>query len=321
MVQRALLRASIFALGLILAPYQVAGAQEPLVDTYAAMLAEFSDRGITNEQRHDRLLEHYALASATLGKAGSASDEALRSAFSMSEAMLIAELGYSLPDAQRYVDDMSAVFKELARRGEATTEQRDAMMGAHLSVWQVEAAMRLATGKTRLKGNEIVALKRSGNFDPSIPAVVDVSGKDRVARVESFEPKKGPLVIVSAGCHIALKSAETISADPALSAALRRANVLWLSPASVTLSVATIAEWNARFPDARMHVAFDNSRWAGVDFARLPSFHFYLDGRLVTKINGWSSDGEATMKRIEQALKTIGVEVMPANGPTTIGGD
>jgi hypothetical protein len=53
-----------------------------------------------------------------------------------------------------------------------------------------------------------------------------------------------------------------------------------------------------------MHVAFDNSKWEGIDFARLPSFHFYVDGRLVKLIRGWGDDS-AMLEEIRTVLESL----------------
>ena len=55
-----------------------------------------------------------------------------------------------------------------------------------------------------------------------------------------------------------------------------------------------------------MYVALNNSEWADVDFARLPSFHFFLDGKLVAQVNGWSDAAEA-IDKVWSAFGEIGV--------------
>lgn len=314
------LRIIVFVIGLVMAPAYAdssVGAQLPTV--YANMLDEFSDRSITNDERYGRLKEHYAAAAETISNTAVAADESLGAAFSMGEAMLTVELGYSKALPQRYVADMSSAFKELSRRGAASTEQRNSMIGAYLSIWQVDAAKALTTDETRIKERDIVAFKRVGAFDPKAPAVVLVSGADGTAQAMPFEFAKGPAIVVSAGCHIARRAAEAISADPRLSAAFLETNVLWLSPASTAIDPVELDKWNSRFPNSKMHVAFDNSEWQGIDFARLPSFHFYLDGKLVTRINGWSED-KAALEQLWAALGAIGINAVPEINGTEING-
>lgn len=273
---------------------------------HAKMLAEFLDRSISNDARYVRLKEHYAAAEETLRNADAASDEGLRAAFSMSEVMLLSELAYSQPLPQRYVADMSTAFKELSRRGSDNIDQRNSMIGAHLSIWQIEEAKALTTDETRTKRHDVVALEGVDAFDPTATALVLLSGKNGTARAMPFEFPEGPMIVVSAGCHIARRAADAIYADPLLSEAFRASPVLWLSPSSTTVDPVALDEWNSSFPNAQMHVAFDNSKWQGVDFARLPSFHFYMNGKLVTRINGWSDDIVAREK-ILAASESIGI--------------
>lgn len=305
-------------LGLALAPAYAAPASDTqLSGVHLAMLKEFSDRSIGNDERYGRLKKHYAGVAETLGDTEAASNSTLQTAFSMSEAMLVAELGYSQPSPQRYVADMSAVFDELSRRGVASSEQRNSMIGAHLSVWQIAQAKALASKETRIKEGEVFALERGKAFEPTAPAVVSVSATGDIARAMPFVFPQGPTVVVSAGCHVARRAAEAISKDAQLREVFRGANAIWLSPASTTVDPISIVEWNKHFPDAQMHIAFDNSKWTGVDFARLPSFHFYLDGKLVTRINGWSD--EVTMrKRIWDALESIGVDARREKGASAL---
>lgn len=293
------------------AAYAASPAQADLSKVYAAMLAEFSDRSITNGERHARLVKHYSASTGVLGNMAAASDESLRATFSMSEAMLVTELGYSQPLPQHYVADMSTVFQELVRRDAASVEQRIAMIGAHLSIWQIEEAGSLAVGGTKRKGRGIIAIERGDNLDPATPAVVLLSGTDGVARVKPYEFRQGPTVVVSAGCHVARAAMEAISADDQLSTAFRQANALWLSPASTTIDTLALDQWNASFPATRMHIAFDNAKWQGVDFSRLPSFHFYKDGKLVMRVNGWSDDA-AAREQIWAGLASIGIHPAPA---------
>ncbi|MEB1529955.1 hypothetical protein [Xanthomonas sp. WHRI 7945] len=283
----------------------------PLSHTYDQMLSEFANRSMSTSERYQRLLTHYANARMTIAKPAEASIQDLHSAFSMGEAMLTAAHGYSAPNARRYVADMAALFDELARRGGTTLEQRNSMLGSYLSAWDFDAAKALATTETHIKPSRIGTFTQVGTIEASAPALVSFS-EDGSARLAAYQFPKGPLLVVSAGCHIARRAADAVAADPSLSAALKSIDVLWLSPASSALDPAAISEWNRRFPDAEMRVAYDNAKWPGVDFARLPSFHVFVDGKLVTTLNGWGDD-KGAINQLWKALATAGIERKPSN--------
>lgn len=272
---------------------------------YRSMLGEFDNRGITLGHRHARLRQRYSAAATVLTNLTQSTDEDLRSVFSMSEVMLMTEIAYSKDSPDVYLADMQRVFEELSNRGKATVQERDALIGANLAMWRVEDARRLATRETRLKAQAVPALVRPAGFDAASPATVSISGNEPTAYVRPFVFPNGPVVIVSAGCHIARSAAEDIFSDSSLSDAMRSVNSLWLSPASTSIDLAALRQWNAEFPAAQMRYAYNNASWKEIDFARLPSFHFYLDGKLVRKVTGWNSGSEAK-ERIWAGLRAIG---------------
>ncbi len=287
------------------------GPATPLSDAYTQMLNEFASRTIPTTERYRRLLSHYAHAQTTLADPLGASTEDLQAAFSMSEAMLTAAQGYSQANARAYAVDMEALFKELERRTKATIEQRNSMIGAYLSAWDFQSAKSMTTAETHLKVNNIGALNQVGEIRSSAPAMVSFL-PDGSAELSPYQFPKGPVLVVSAGCHIARRAADAIAADSSLTAAFKDLNVVWLSPASSMLDPVAIAEWNSRFPDAHMRVAFDNSKWTDVNFARLPSFHIFVNGKLVTVVNGWSDDKPA-VEKLWQAFKAVGIERRSSN--------
>ena len=303
MVARTAVLLALQCLGLFCAiPLEAAN----LSAAYQDMLNQYSNQNISNDERHERLKVLYESTKGVVVDPASASEEDLVAALTMSEAMLVAELGYSKPSPHLYVSKMSNLFKELVRRGTVSKEVRDSMIGAYLSVWEVDEANKLLTDGTRVKQGDAFVLENQDARTETGPAFVIFSNTDNTASASFFRFPKGPMVIVSAGCHIARRAAESIAADSELSAAFREANAIWLSAASLALNPSDVRAWNNRFPESPMHVALNNSEWEDVDFARLPSFHFFFDGKLVAQVNGWS-DAAGAIDKVWSAFGEIGV--------------
>ena len=101
-------------------------------------------------------------------------------------------------------------------------------------------------------------------------------------------------------CHFSRNAMAAIEADPALSKAMARS--LWLAPVDRKLNLEVIRQWNGEHPEHPMVIAFDRAEWPDFDSWSTPMFYFLRDGKLVSVVEGWPSEGnkEALLKAAEQ---------------------
>ena len=122
-------------------------------------------------------------------------------------------------------------------------------------------------------------------------------------KAESLDLSKVDVVVV-AGCHMARRATEQLLKDQKASQALSGLRIIWMQPAGRSLHLKDVEEWNQAFPDAPMHIAYQNSQWRGMDLTVLPTFHLLRQGNVVGSHRGWSRDGTPPPPLIE-ALENL----------------
>jgi hypothetical protein len=94
-------------------------------------------------------------------------------------------------------------------------------------------------------------------------------------------------ILVTASCHFSKDAAADISADPVLSPVFaRHARWITLPPGREDISAAQ--EWNAKFPDAQVVMAYDMNEWQMLPSWSTPNFYVIRDGRVIERVEGWS---------------------------------
>lgn len=117
-------------------------------------------------------------------------------------------------------------------------------------------------------------------------------------KADQLDLSKVDMVVV-AGCHMARRATEQLVQDPTAKLLLSDLRVVWMQPADRSLNLEDVAKWNQEFPDAPMHIAFQNSQWSGMDLTALPTFHLLRNGKVVASHRGWSRDGKTPTALIE----------------------
>ena len=93
-----------------------------------------------------------------------------------------------------------------------------------------------------------------------------------------------------------------IFTDPKLKAAML-GKVRWITPQDNRLSFEQIQQWNIEHPETRMSIVNLQKEWRDIDDWSTPTFYFFENGRLISKMNGWPKAGNrenliANLKRI-----------------------
>ena len=165
----------------------------------------------------------------------------------------------------RYIQRMSAVYEELARRSIASEPQANAMLDALLGARLFDEARSLRESSAALL------------LDRDVPAVVFAPGfRSDDSAVLMLQPdgallarnvdRTGSHLVAVVGCRASRRALDEINALPALVEALDRIPVFWLVPADRMTDPGFLREWNARFPRQPAVFAYANAAWKGVAF-------------------------------------------------------
>lgn len=131
------------------------------------------------------------------------------------------------------------------------------------------------------------------SFDPHKPAEFSLDERADHFVVRNVAMDGPRTIVVSAGCAVSLRAARDIMSDPNLRARFEQSRVIWLGSTG-ELSLAHVKGWNRMLPGVKLSIAYDQSKWVGVDFSQQPAFHFYRNGRLISVVSGWAADGPPT---------------------------
>ncbi|WAC64044.1 hypothetical protein OVA13_04480 [Pseudoxanthomonas sp. SL93] len=123
-------------------------------------------------------------------------------------------------------------------------------------------------------------------------------------RVE-LKVNNGPRIIVISHplCHFSRDAIAAIEADGDLSIVML--NSIWIAPVDRQLYIDVLREWNIEHEKHPMVIAFDRAELPALDSWSTPTFYFLKDGRVVSVVEGWPSEGRK--REIIAAARSIGL--------------
>ena len=65
----------------------------------------------------------------------------------------------------------------------------------------------------------------------------------------------------------------------------------WVTPQQLAEDPSVSEAWRKRYPVAPLSEAFRATEWAGIDTWETPTFYFYKNGKLRSKLTGWPNEG------------------------------
>jgi hypothetical protein len=126
-------------------------------------------------------------------------------------------------------------------------------------------------------------------------------GGGLIRRSLALDPKAQ--VVVVAGCHFSKDAALGIESDPTLREAFSQHSV-WITPAREDITDPDWAKWNRDHPIAAMNAVERESDWPGIDTWSMPTFYFFRDGHVVSKVIGW----ETNRDKIVEGFRKAGIQ-------------
>jgi hypothetical protein len=205
----------------------------------------------------------------------------------------------------KYVERMRSVYEILQERNEVLTSEASSLYGSYIAERDFAKAKALKS-KTSLLGDEkLPHVEITENLDKDKPAVIELESTGRSFFTKAVQMQSGYKIIIVSGCHISRDAAKEVEDNPALNDIFKKYGAIWLQPADRTLSAESVREWNKSFPDQQLVISYRNSAWKGIDFARIPSFYLYKDGKLISQQHGWKYGDHGKM--LIETLRRAGI--------------
>ncbi|MEW9573774.1 hypothetical protein ABQJ54_18620 [Rhodanobacter sp. Si-c] len=194
-----------------------------------------------------------------------------------------AEYATSWQPNAAHIADLQADLAELQRRRMTDDRVYTGLYRALVASRQLVEASTLAQRHPGMGVDAMPAMASTPTLSPGQPTALLVDAAGRTMVRQAIDLSAPWRIVVVAACHFSEDSARDISADPQLRPLFAR-HAIWL--ASQNTPFAAAAEWNRRFPDQPIHVAWQDSEWSMLDDWDMPTFYVFRRGRLVDK---WSS--------------------------------
>ncbi|HEX7803011.1 MAG TPA: hypothetical protein VF471_09670 [Pseudoxanthomonas sp.] len=270
-------------------------------------LAELIDiskaREDSNETKLQRLKDVFSQTSSSIQNPGTVETNDLRAIFSAAELVYNYVLTYGDKDTQLYLSSMQVTYAELRRRG---VERH----GETLDILKSLIASRQWEQARALRANEFVdgrlvvpRLSSDSQLAADGPAALFLSTNEDELSLQNIAMDARYRIIVVSGCRTSDKAAKSIDSNVLVRDAFIRGNAIWLAAASKELDLVEIRSWNRQFPRQKIAIAYDNSKWPGIDFSRVPTFYFYKDRQLIFSHRGWPKDNSIPPEMLDALHK------------------
>lgn len=209
---------------------------------------------------------------------------------------------YAVPDAG-HVAQLRDDLAEMQRRGMIEDADFIELYRAELGT---RAFDRAAALRRQHPGMGVPALPSfvSGDAPPAgVPTALSVdvaSGTMRRLAVDLGGPLR---IVVIAGCHFSEDAARAIEDDAMLRPLFARHST-WLAAPSQRID--EVVEWNRRFRELPMLVAWRQSEWSMLPDWGMPSYYVFRHGRLASRFSGWLG-----LDALRQSLREAGALAPP----------
>lgn len=195
----------------------------------------------------------------------------------------------------KYCTQLQSVLIEMSHRKMDDDSDYARLYDALVAARRLSDANTLAQEHSDLHVTPTPALAVGPAIPDHVPTALDIRDHSAMTRIPI--DLSGPLrIVVVAACHFSQDAAAAIEQDEVLRPVFSR-NAIWL--ASEQESFDEVINWNVRFPDLHIRVAWHNKEWSMLDSWMMPTFYVFRYGKLVGKHAGWSN-----IKDLEQFLRS-----------------
>ncbi|MGC1548560.1 MAG: hypothetical protein WA777_08520 [Rhodanobacter sp.] len=247
-----------------------------------------AERFARHNQQYDRLFAKYQ------------QPDSLRSVSSPDLRLLkraVESTVFVLPDAA-HVAQLQMVLAEMQRRGMAEDNDYASLYRALISTRQFAEAKTLAQQHPGMDAGTFPAFSQSKTLPQGWPTALTLDKQSQAMSRAAFDLSSPLRIVVVADCHFSQDAARAIEADAQLNPLFAQ-HAIWLASQEEPFDSAI--DWNRKFPDQPIHIAWQNSEWPMLDSWAMPTFYVFHDGKLTKKFNGWND-----LKTLKQSLREAG---------------
>lgn len=213
-----------------------------------------------------------------------------------------ANMAASTSGTTHYLDDMRHDLDELRRRKLATDGDVAGFHQQLIAARQFKMANALIASYPSAGLKPLPPVSTSGVLPADEPTVLRFSTDGHTLSHEAVKMNVPLRIVVVAGCHFSVDAAHAISGDPELSK-LFSAHAVWL--ADQNESLAATRDWNHKFPNQPMSVAWQDKQWHMLNSWNIPTFYVFKQGKLVEQWTGWP--GNSALQTVREKLKAAGI--------------
>lgn len=187
-----------------------------------------------------------------------------------------------------YLNRQIDILNILRTRNDALSSEYIDSYNALVTARRFEEAKHLLANAPEMNVTPIPVIQSvKDDVTPKGHAILELSENATSFSLRPVQIDVGDRIVIVAGCHFSEDAARDINSNNALRSAFLKGKAIWLEPAEADLNAQIIQEWNQNFPDQKLSIAYHNSEWKGIDFARIPNFYFYKSGHLIGNVTGW----------------------------------
>ncbi|GLQ98219.1 hypothetical protein [Dyella mobilis] len=220
-----------------------------------------------------------------------------------------AQAAVSLDPHDEEVGQLHFDLAEMGRRGMADDTDYAGLYHALITLRQFDAARQLSAQHPKMGGDSLPTIHVQSPLHEGWPTALSLDRTTNVATREAFDLSTPLRIVVVASCHFSQDATRAIESDPSLHALFVK-HAIWL--ASQDEAFDQVRDWNTKFPDMPIDIAWQEREWTRLDSWAMPTFYVFKNGQLSGKFAGWNG-----IPSLRESLKKMGAIPVAAPGPAT----
>ena len=270
-------------------------AESNIEQRYDELVLEKPDPSIPDAERFARIGQHYdqLFASDQLpARMHSTSSPDLRLLKRATDQAL-----FAVPDTA-HIAQLQRNLAEMQQRDMVDDVDFQSLYNALLVSRQFASAEDLARQHPGMAVDTVPILRKSEAAPHGWPTALTVAAQGRTMMREAIDLSTPLRIVVVASCHFSEDAARAVESDAQLRPLFAR-HAIWI--ASQRESIHSVTDWNHKFQDQPIRLAWQDSEWSMLDSWAMPTFYVFRNGHLISKFSGWHD-----LATLKQSLREAG---------------